>query len=168
MKPLIKAAIAALFCLPAMGHALDASEVRVSGTLVRPLCTTLFPVNQTVTLPAVSLNTLMAGTSQWAEVPLEFRCAENTQVKLRFVAAGAAYDGVTLRTTVDGLGLRLRLRDDSQGATALDMRLNETLGIAVSGTGLRLNLGARSVMVGDQPPTVGNYQSQVLMVIDYL
>lgn len=168
MKPVVNACLALLVFLPGLSSAVDVSELQVSGTIIRPLCTNLFPANQTVTLPAVSLNTLTAGASQWSEVPLEFRCVENTQVKLRFVASELAYDGVTLRTSLDGLGLQLRLLDASEGATSLDMRLNETLGIAVPSTGLRLNLGARSVMVSDQPPMVGNYRSQVLMSIDFL
>lgn len=168
MKRLLTACLTVLVLQPHTSYAEGAQELKVTGTLIRPLCTTLFPINQTVTLPSVSLNVLKAGTSPWSEVPLEFRCGENTQVKLRFVARDLAYDNVTLGTTLAGLGLRLRLRNLDQGAATLDMRLNETLGFTVADSGVRLNLAARAVMVGDQAPAVGSYQSHLLLIIDYL
>jgi hypothetical protein len=168
MQRLLTACLTLLFFQSSISFAEGAPELRVSGKLIRPLCTTLFPINQSVTLPAVSLNLLRAGTSPWTEVPLEFRCVENTQVKLRFVAPDLAHDTVTLRTTLAGLGLRLRLRDVDQGQAALDMRLNETLGFTVKDSGVRLNLAARAVMVGDQAPAIGSYQSHLLLTIDYL
>lgn len=168
MQRLLTACLTVLFLQPSISYAEGAPQIRVSGKLIRPLCTTLFPINQSVTLPSVSLNVLKAGTSPWTEVPLEFRCVENTQVKLRFVAPDLAHDNVTLRTTLAGLGLRLRLRDLNQGPAALDMRLNETLGFTVADSGVRLNLAARVVMVGDLPPALGSYQSHLLLIIDYL
>ena len=166
MKQLLTACLTVLVLQPHTSYAEGAQELKVTGTLIRPLCTTLFPINQTVTLPSVSLNVLKAGTSPWSEVPLEFRCVENTQVKLRFVARDLAYDNVTLGTTLAGLGLRLRNLD--QGTAALDMRLNESLGFTVADSGVRLNLAARAVMVGEQAPAVGSYQSHLLLIIDYL
>lgn len=149
-------------------YAGDSSALNIVGNLIRPACSTLFPLNQTVALPSVSLKTLVAGSSEWSEVPLGFRCAEQTQVKLRFVPADLAYDSMTLRTSLDGLGLQLRLMDANQAATPLALRLNETVAFSVSASGISLSLGARPVMIGSQPPMVGSYQSHLLMVISYL
>ncbi|MBC3421041.1 MULTISPECIES: fimbrial protein [unclassified Pseudomonas] len=168
MRGIIALCLPVLMCQASLVRADAASELQVTGALVRPLCTTLFPQSQSVSLPAISRNELTAGSSPWTDVPLAFRCADDTRVNLRLVPADAAYDDATLKTTLNGLGLRLRLRDLTSASPTSALRLNEVLAFTVSGGNLQLSLGAKAIKMGDQTPAVGGYQTQLLMVMEYL
>ena len=158
---------AALFFSTA-GCAQDGAQIDVSGTLIKPPCTASFPLSQSIDIPKVNLNSLRSDSTGWTDVALNFRCIKGSQVHLRFNAGNGSFDGSTLRTTLDRLGLKTRLSDMSSTVKVLDLKLGELLVFPVEDTQLKLNLSVRPVKTGDELPAVGSYSSTLLMEIIYL
>ena len=154
--------------LSTASYALETTQLEISGTLTKPGCTASFPVSQSIDIPKVNLNSLRSDSTGWTDVALNFRCIKGSQVHLRFNAGNGSFDGSTLRTTLDRLGLKTRLSDMSSTVKVLDLKLGELLVFPVEDTQLKLNLSVRPVKTGDELPAVGSYSSTLLMEIIYL
>ena len=146
----------------------DASQLDITGTLIKPPCTASFPASQSVDIPKASLSALSADSSDWTDVDLNFKCLKGSQVLLRFTAGNGSFDSNTLRTTLDRLGLKTRLSDMTSTAKVVDFKLGEQHALAVEDTLLMLKLSVRPVRIGSQMPAAGSYTSTLLMEMIYL
>lgn len=146
----------------------EAARVDISGTLIKPPCTATFATSQSVAVPKVNLNTLKAGSADWTDVALGFKCTMGSQVKVRFTAANGTYDANTLRTSLDRLGLKTRLSDITSTVHEVDLKLDDQLVFSVLDTTLALKLSVMPVKTAEELPAIGSYSATLLMEIEYL
>lgn len=157
-----------LLCFSSVYGAQDVSQLNITGTLIKPPCTANFPASQRVDIPKASLSALSADSSDWTNVNLDFKCLNGSKVLLRFTAGNGSFDSNTLRTTLDRVGLKIRLSDMTSIPNLVDLKLGEQHAFAVNDTLLRLKLLVRPVRVGSQMPAAGSYTSILLMEMVYL
>lgn len=146
----------------------EAARMDISGTLIKPPCTATFPASQSVAVPKVNLNTLKAGSADWTDVALGFKCTVGSQVKIRFTATNGTYDANTLRTSLDRLGLKTRLSDITSSVRVVDLKLDDELVFPVLDTTLALKLSVMPVKTAEELPAIGSYSATLLMEIEYL
>ena len=154
--------------LSTASYALETTQLEISGTLTKPGCTASFPVSQSIDIPKENLNSLKSDITEWTDVALGFECIKGSQVLLRLKAGNGSYDSSTLRTTLDRLGLKIRLSDITSTVKVLDLKLGEQLTFPLQDTQLKLKLSVRPVMTGIELPAIGNYSSTLLMEMIYL
>ncbi|MCQ9424520.1 fimbrial protein [Pseudomonas sp. LJDD11] len=153
-------------CLAVAGSALaqpaDTARVQVSGTLVTPPCSPGFATLLDVKLDDVNVRQLLDDSATVTEVPLTFACRPDSRVSLLLSAGLGSVDSQTLRTSREGLGLRLVGVGSKPALT-----LGETSNWTVGNEPLVLTLRVRPVSLGALPPA-GSFTATLLMQILYL
>lgn len=136
---------AVMLCSSRATLAADEALLEVTGTLIKPPCTAVFPATQSVEIPKVSLNALSSQTTEWTDVALDFQCTQGSKVQLRLTSGSGTYDTDTMRTTLDNLGLKTRLSDVTRTALQVDKSLGGTMIFTVQDAALNLQLSVKPV-----------------------
>ncbi|MBI6853146.1 fimbrial protein [Pseudomonas cichorii] len=140
----------------------DNLQVEVSGKLVSPPCLPDFASSMEVKLGDTNLNQLKQDIVPPTEVPLTFRCRPNSRLTLLLSAGVAGFDSQTLRTSREGLGLRLV----GSGPT-VDFSLGQPSNWTAGDVPLVLTLRVKPVAL-DGLPEPGAFSATLLMQIVYL
>lgn len=143
-------------------HAADVARIDVSGKLVTPACSPSFVTSLEVKLKDANVRQLLDDSAAVTEVPLTFTCRQDSRVTLLLTPGLGGVDSQTLRTSREGLGLRLVNVGSEPGFS-----LGEASDWAVGSQPLVLTLRVKPVLLG-AAPEVGTFTTTLLMQIVYL